>query len=38
MTKEEFMKKIRIGSGLSEELQEEITNEQLENSINKEEE
>ena len=35
MTKEEFLEEIKAGKGLSEELQEEITKEQLENSINK---
>lgn len=32
------MKKIRCGEGLSEELQDEITNEQIEDSNNKKEE
>lgn len=35
MNKEEFMENIKAGVGLSEELQEEITKEQLEDSINK---
>lgn len=37
MTKQEFMEKIRCKEGLSEELQDEITNEQLEDSNNKKE-
>ncbi len=34
MSKEEFIEKITYGYGLSEELQDEITYEQLENSKN----
>lgn len=37
MTKQEFIKKIEYGEGLSEELQDEITKEQLEDSKNKKE-
>lgn len=37
MTKQEFMEKIRCKEDLSEELQDEITNEQLEDSNNKKE-
>ncbi len=33
MTKEEFMKKVKSGYGLSEQLQNDITQEQLEKSM-----
>ena len=35
MNKEHFISDIKCGKGLSEELQDEITNEQLEDSKNK---
>lgn len=35
MEKENFIKNIKSGKGLSEELQDEITNEQLEDCMNK---